>query len=154
MEQARLLSDTVLAIFRANGRLLAWGDHFAAAQSLTSARWQMLGALALAGEPLTAPQIADSMGVSRQGAQKQLNLLFADGLLTRTPNPAHQRSPRYWLSAAGQRCFDEVDRRWREHAAKVSAGFAAGELEGVQRVLDKLASLHAIAGEQGENDAR
>lgn len=154
MEQAKLLSDTVLAIFRANGCLIAWGDHFAAAQALTSARWQMLGALALAGEPLTAPQIADSMGVSRQGAQKQLNLLFSDGLLTRTPNPAHQRSPLYWLSAAGQRCFSEVDSRWRQHALKVAASFAPGELESVQRLLDKLASLHPPEDAKGENDAR
>jgi hypothetical protein len=54
-----------------NGQLLAAGDRLVEDLNLTSARWQMLGAIALADSPHTAPQLAARMGVSRQGAQKQ-----------------------------------------------------------------------------------
>lgn len=75
------ITELTLSVFRLNGALVDWGDYFSAPEELTSARWQMLGALTLAGQPLTAPQIANSMGVTRQGAQKQLNLLVDSGLI-------------------------------------------------------------------------
>ena len=67
------LSRITTEIFYINGLLLAWGDRFAADLGLTSARWQMLGALAHAAEAQTSPQLGERMGMSRQGAQKQLN---------------------------------------------------------------------------------
>ena len=72
-------------------RSFAWGDAFVGPFGLTSARWQMLGALAFSEVPLTAPQIADRMGVTRQGAQKQLNLLREAHLVQTLPNPGHRR---------------------------------------------------------------
>ena len=82
------LSRITTEIFYTNGLLLAWGDRFAADLGLTSARWQMLGALAHAAEAQTSPQLGERMGMSRQGAQKQLNLLLADGLVAAADNPA------------------------------------------------------------------
>ena len=70
---ASLLSELVVQIFRANGALTAWGDRFAAESGLTTARWQVLGAISMAKEPSTSPQIAERMGITRQGVQKQLN---------------------------------------------------------------------------------
>ena len=87
------ITELVLLIFRNNGQLIEWGDKFVAPFGLTSARWQMLGALALSGQPLTAPQVAKHMGVTRQGAQKQIKLLENDALLEKLPNPYHRRSP-------------------------------------------------------------
>src|SRR5215470_4298457 len=43
----------VLEIFRVNGLVLADGNRLAVAEGLTAARWQVLGAVALAGRPLT-----------------------------------------------------------------------------------------------------
>src|SRR6187399_3655660 len=110
------LTRAVLAVFRANGALLAWGDRFAAAQGLTSARWQMLGALALAGEALTAPRIAEAMGVTRQGAQKQLDLLVEERLVERLPNPGNARSPLHRLSRKGATTYERIDLRWEQRA--------------------------------------
>ena len=42
------LTDLVLAVFRLNGRLLTAGDRLVSDLGLTSARWQVLGAIALA----------------------------------------------------------------------------------------------------------
>jgi MarR family len=56
----------VLATFRIGGLLLTAGSRLAAHEGLTAARWQVLGAVALAGRPLTVPQIARRMGLTRQ----------------------------------------------------------------------------------------
>lgn len=135
---AQALTGLVLSTFRANGLLVAWGDRFAAGEGLTSARWQMLGAIALAPAPLTAPEIASFMGVSRQGAQKQLDRLVEEGLLDRGPNPQHARSPLYALSARGRAVYDRVDRRWSQRAASFAAACGTDDLAAGQRALSSL----------------
>ncbi|CCG40493.1 MarR family winged helix-turn-helix transcriptional regulator [Magnetospirillum molischianum] len=106
----KLLADIMVLVFRLNGRLLEQGDRLVGELGLTSARWQVLGALALAGRPLTAPQIAAAMGITRQGTQKQLNLLIDEGLLQRCHNPSHERSSLYILTDTGKHAFVEADR--------------------------------------------
>ncbi|WP_199054121.1 MarR family winged helix-turn-helix transcriptional regulator [Aquitalea sp. ASV15] len=150
-EISQLLSDTVIALFQANGKLLEWGDAFTAPYGLTSARWQILGAIALASHQLTAPQIAEQMGVSRQGAQKQLNLLLEDGLLEKLPNPSHLRSPLYRLSTQGSALFERVNQAWQVHAAKSGAAFTEQALATTLHTLRLIAQLHEIPP-QGEHD--
>src|SRR4051812_41346084 len=87
MTKADQLTELVLTVFRVNGVLANWGDEFASVDGLSTARWQMLGAVAMSNELLTAPQIGYRMGVSRQGAQKQLNVLVQDGLMETRSNP-------------------------------------------------------------------
>jgi DNA-binding MarR family transcriptional regulator len=129
--------EMMLSVFRVNGRLLEKGDRLVAGLSLTSARWQVLGAVALAGRPMTAPQIAESMGITRQGAQKQLNLLLAEGLLDRRPNPHHERSPLYDVTPAGRCVFAEVNRLCRLWSADLADGFSDEELTIACRVLSR-----------------
>ncbi|MDQ7989391.1 MAG: MarR family winged helix-turn-helix transcriptional regulator [Candidatus Dactylopiibacterium sp.] len=149
---ARLLSETVVALFRANGKMLEWGDAFTAPAGLTSARWQILGAIARAGRHQTAPHIAEQMGITRQGAQKQLNLLIADGLIERLPNPAHQRSPQYRLTEAGASLFERVNAAWQAHAARTGDAFSAEALEITLRTLDAISRLHGVPA-RGDHDA-
>ena len=103
--KAALLTDLMLTVFRVNGRLLEKGDQLVKGLNLTSARWQVLGAVALAEKPLSAPQIAEAMGITRQGVQKQLNKLEQDGFFAQASNPRHQRSPIYALTELGKRTF-------------------------------------------------
>ena len=46
------LTELILETFRLNGRLLAAGDALVRDLGLTSARWQILGAIALSPVPL------------------------------------------------------------------------------------------------------
>lgn len=151
-EISRLMSAAVVALFQANGKLLEWGDTFTAPFGLTSARWQILGAIALAGQKQTAPQIAEKMGVSRQGAQKQLNLLVDDGLIVKIPNPSHQRSPHYLLTERGDKLFEKVNFAWQTHANKAGEAFSAEDLETTLRTLCLISRLHQTpaSGEQNE----
>ena len=132
------LADIMLLVFRLNGRLLEQGDRLVEGLNLTSARWQVLGALALADRPLTAPQIAESMGVTRQGAQKQLNLLMDEGLLERRPNPSHERSPLYVLTDAGAGTFAEADLLCDLWAADLGQTLSEDMLHTTESVLGEL----------------
>ena len=132
---AEKLTAIVLSVFRANGRLLEWGTHFSQPHGLTSARWQVLGAIALAPHPLNIPQIADAMGVTRQGALKQVKLLVDDALVQPLANPAQKRSPLYVLTDQGQETYQALQARWQTHAEQTAAAFTDAELDAAIRVL-------------------
>lgn len=132
------VTEIILSVFRLNAQLLEQGDRLVQPLSLTSARWQVLGAIAMAGEPQTAPQIAAAMGVTRQGVQKQLNLAVAEGLIESHPNPRHQRSPLLALSAKGQAAYDEAMVLQRVWAKSLGQGLPLSELQSAKQVLAAL----------------
>lgn len=136
------LTDLTLTVFRLHGALLQWGDLLVAPLGLTSARWQMLGAIALASTPPTAPQIGDAMGVTRQGAQKQLNLLLELGLVEAQPNPAHQRSPLYALTARGRQLYARADKLWATRVAELADQIAPAQAQAATATL--AAMLHHL----------
>ncbi|MFN5096479.1 MAG: MarR family winged helix-turn-helix transcriptional regulator [Limnohabitans sp.] len=132
------VTQLTLAVFRLNGELLNWGDQLVAPLGLTSARWQMLGSLALAGKPLTAPQVGESMGVTRQGAQKQLNLLLKGGLVDVHPNPAHRRSPLYTLTPRGLALYERADDLWAVKALKLSELMSTDQASSATQTLESI----------------
>jgi DNA-binding MarR family transcriptional regulator len=132
------LTDLTLAVFRLNGVLLQWGDVLVAPLGLTSARWQVLGALALAGRPLTVPQVGEAMGVTRQGAQKQINLLLELGLVESRPNPAHRRSPLYGLTARGRQLYARAEALWADRAAGLAARIPAAKVRSARSTLEAM----------------
>jgi DNA-binding MarR family transcriptional regulator len=119
------VTRVVLAVFRAHQSLVNEGDRRVAGIGLNSARWKALGAIELAGEPLTAAEIGRRMGLSRQGAQKQLDVLTAEGLVVRRDNPAHLRAPLHALTPAGRRGYARADAIWAAWAASLGQGVAA-----------------------------
>lgn len=132
------LTAIILSIFRLNAELLEKGDRLVRPLALTSARWQVLGAIAIAGEPQTAPQIAAAMGITRQGVQKQLNFTIAEGLIELLDNPRHERSPLYALTVKGKNAYDAamgLQRRW---ARSLGKGLSFTELDTTRQMLTLL----------------
>src|SRR5271166_4204772 len=86
------ISELILEVFRLNGRLLEAGDALVADIGLTSARWQVLGAVALSAVPLPVAHIARNMGLARQSVQRLVDEMLADGLVRHAPNPHHRRA--------------------------------------------------------------
>jgi DNA-binding MarR family transcriptional regulator len=84
------VNDLVLTIFWLNGFFLDAADRLTAGSGLTTARWQVLGAVL--HEPLTVAAIARDMGLARQSVQRTANLLVEEGLCEFVPNPAHRRA--------------------------------------------------------------
>jgi DNA-binding MarR family transcriptional regulator len=136
--KVQAITELTLAVFRLNGILLQWGDELVAPLGLTSARWQMLGAIALAGAPLTAPQVGAAMGVTRQGAQKQLNLLVEQGLVASSPNPAHRRSPLYALTPRGRGLYQRAEALWADRAAELAAQIPAAQARAASTTLESM----------------
>jgi DNA-binding MarR family transcriptional regulator len=106
------LTALLLEVFRLNGRLLASGDRLVADVGLTSARWQVLGAIGMAGTDLPVAHIARNMGLTRQAVQRLVNELASDGLVEFAPNPHHRRAKLVLLTRAGRDVYREaVDRQ-------------------------------------------
>ncbi|MNX25867.1 MarR family protein [compost metagenome] len=132
------LTDLTLTVFRTHGALLQWGDKLVEPLGLSSARWQMLGSIALAGRPLTAPQVGEAMGVTRQGAQKQLNLLLESRLVSSHANPAHRRSPLYELTPRGRQLYLRAEKLWAARAAELAARIPPAQIHAARETLDTM----------------
>jgi DNA-binding MarR family transcriptional regulator len=128
----------ILATFRASGLLLASGGEVAAAEGLTTARWQVLGALALADRPLTTPQIARRMGLTRQSVHATVGHLATAGLLELVPNADHRRSALVRLTAQGAARYAAVDRRQAVWVNALAAGLDHADLERATTAVEEL----------------
>jgi DNA-binding MarR family transcriptional regulator len=131
-------TEVVLATFRANGLLLAAGDLLAAEEGLTSARWQVLGAIALAERPLTVPQIARRMGLTRQSVHATVKRLVRDRLVELAANADHRRSQLVRLTEAGRAKYAAIDARQVSWVNRLAGGIGRTELETTGRVLAEL----------------
>lgn len=136
----------ILATFRANGLLLATGDRIAAADGLTSARWQVLGAIVFARRPLTAPQIARRMGLARQSVRATVQRLVRDGLIELAPNTDHRRSPLIDLTASGRAAYAAVDERQAAWVNRLAGAISTTDLQTTTRVLDQLCRALELTG--------
>src|SRR5215469_9130333 len=116
------ITDLVLETFRLNGRLLASGDALVADLGLTSARWQVIGAVALSPVPLSVAQIARNMELTRQAVQRLANEMAADGLMRFAPNPHHQRAKLVVLTPTGKSAFAAAMKRQGAWASDLGAG--------------------------------
>jgi len=138
MTMDAVITDLVLETFRLNGRLLASGDALVADLGLTSARWQVIGAMALSPVPLSVAQIARNMGLTRQAVQRLANEMEADGLMRFAPNPHHQRAKLVVLSLCGKTAFAGAMKRQTAWANKLANGVTAREIATAAAMLRRL----------------
>jgi DNA-binding MarR family transcriptional regulator len=135
---AEAVSDLIVEIFRINGRLLTAGDRLVADLGLTSARWQVIGAIAIASGPQTVPGIARTMGLTRQAVQRLVNELVDDGLVESRRNPNHRRARLFLLTDAGVAAFGRATERQAPWAESLAAGSTLAEIRAAQAVLRAL----------------
>jgi DNA-binding MarR family transcriptional regulator len=136
--EGEIASEVILSTFRTNGALLAAGDVLAAEFGLTSARWQVLGAIALPEQPLTVPQIARRMGLARQSVHSTVSRLLADGLVELIANADHRRSQLVRLTDRGRATVQAIDDKQAAWVNQLVAGLSGRDLETTERVLDEL----------------
>lgn len=141
------MTDLVLETFRFNGRLLAAGDRLVADIGLTSARWQVLGAIALSNAPLSVSHIARNMGLTRQAVQRLANEMERGGLVRFEPNPHHQRAKLVLLTLEGQAVYDAARRRQRPWARGLAEGLKPEEIEAATALLRRIRQRLEETGE-------
>ena len=128
----------ILDVFRLNGRLQLAGDRLVAELGLTSARWQILGAIAYAERPESVAWHARTMGVHRQGVQRIVNELEKEGIVEFQPNPHHKRAHLVVLTSKGQELFESALALQTPWVNDLSDGLSPDDIETTQAVIDFL----------------
>ena len=141
--------------FRLHGALLATGDALVGDLGLTSARWQVLGAVALEPQAPTVAQAARRMGLSRQAVQRIANDLKAEGLVRFIDNPDHQRAKRMELTQTGQRAYASAMDRQRRWAEGLARGIDSDDIykarDLMTTLLNRLYARASVDGSEPEN---
>lgn len=132
------LTELVLAVFRLNGRLLSAGDRLVSELGLTSARWQVLGAIALTPNPQPVAWLARSMGLNRQGVQRIVNEIAEDGLVELRPNPNHRRAHLVALTRRGQDAFETASALQVPWANALARGIGPEQLAAASHIAKLL----------------
>lgn len=129
------LTHLMLDLFRLNCLALNAGDRLVAPLGLTSARWQILGAIVAAERPQPVAWLARDLGANRQNVQRIINDLERDGLVSLAPNPHHKRAQLVVLTVKGKRAFKSAMDLQAPWANNLADGVAARDLETVHRVI-------------------
>jgi len=131
-------TELVMEVFRLNGRLLEAGDRLAKPLGLTSARWQVLGAIE--EQELSVAQIAKKMGLARQNVQRIADALEKIGIVGYTPNPLHKRAKLVRLSAKGARIMQELGVRQTLWANRIASHSGVSEIRATLETIKKISS--------------
>jgi DNA-binding MarR family transcriptional regulator len=132
------VSELIVAIFRLNGRLLLAGDRLVAGLDLTSARWQVLGAIALSPVPDPVARLARNMGLNRQGVQRIVRELAAEGFVELKDNPHHRSAKLVVMTAKGVQAYDAALRAQTPWVNMLGEGFDPKSIEKAGQVLERL----------------
>jgi DNA-binding MarR family transcriptional regulator len=130
-----ILTDLMLDIFRFTSAVLTAGDRLVAPLGLTSARWQILGAIVAAERPQPVAWLARDLGANRQNVQRIVNDLHDDGHVVFETNPHHRRAQLVVLTDKGRAAFEAAMERQAPWINALSDGLSAKDLEAVRRVI-------------------
>ena len=139
-ESGETLTALILDVFRLNGRLLVAGDRLVAELGLTSARWQILGAIAYADRPESVAWHARTMGVHRQGVQRIVNELEKEGIVEFKPNPHHKRAHLVVLTSEGQNLFEAALELQTPWVNALADGLTAEKIANARSVVGQITS--------------
>ena len=107
---ADAFTDLVFEVFRINGRILGAGERLTVEFDLTTARWQVLGAVGIGG-PQTVAQIARYLGLQRQSVQRTVDLLAEEHCVAFKRNPNHARAKLVEITKDGRQKLNQIGKR-------------------------------------------
>lgn len=134
----RALTGLVIEVFRLNGDLLSAGDALVGDLGLTSARWQVLGAVALSRVPLPVAHLARNMGLTRQAVQRVADEMRAEGLVRHEPNPHHRRAMLVVMTERGEAAYRAASERQERWAEALASGLSPEGVEAAGTLLREL----------------
>jgi DNA-binding MarR family transcriptional regulator len=132
------LTNLMLDLFRLSSQLLTAGDRLVAGLGLTSARWQILGAITYAERPQPVAWLARDLGANRQNVQRIVNDLHREGLVAFKVNPHHRRAQLVTLTEKGRRIFEAAMELQAPWVNGLSDGLSVNETEMAHRVVTAL----------------
>jgi DNA-binding MarR family transcriptional regulator len=145
------LTSLMLDLFRLDSLLLTAGDRLVARLGLTSARWQILGAIVTSERLQPVAWLARNLGANRQNVQRIVNDLQKDGLVAFEANPHHRRAQLVVLTDKGRQAFDAAMRLQAPWINNLSDGLSIRDIETVRRVV---LALRAKVERDGDPEER
>lgn len=142
------LTGLILDLFRLDGLMLTAGDRLVARLGLTSARWQILGAIVAAERPQPVAWLARDLGANRQNVQRIINDLEKEGLVAFEANPHHRRAQLVVLTDKGRQIFEAAMQLQAPWVNALSDGLSLKDLEAVHRVVLALRNKLENNGEE------
>ena len=139
-------NEVVLEVFRLNGALIVSGDALSKDLGLTSARWQVLGAIILSPVPLPVAHIARNMGLTRQGVQRTVDDLKRLGMVQLRDNPHHRRAMLVVTTEQGDQAFRTALERQDRWMTIVDPGLTVAQLEQTSAALRQFRNRLVHAG--------
>jgi len=143
------LTDLILDLFRVNSLILTAGDRLVARLGLTSARWQILGAMVATERAQPVAWLARDMGANRQNVQRIINDLHKEGLVSFEANPHHRRAQLVILTDKGKQTFDAAMRLQAPWINSLSEGLSIKDIQTMHRVI---LALRKKLGGNGPNE--
>ena len=140
------LTGLMLDLFRLDSLLSTAGDRLVAGLGLTSARWQILGAIVAAGRPQPVAWLARDLGANRQNVQRIINYLQEEGLVALETNPHHRRAQLVVITDKGKRTFDAAMELQAPWINGLSEGLSVKEIQTFHRVAVALRQKLETAG--------
>jgi DNA-binding MarR family transcriptional regulator len=132
------LTDLMLDLFRAMSLILTAGDRLVAPLGLTSARWQILGAIVSTKRPQPVSWLARDLGANRQNVQRIINDLHKGGFVAFETNPHHRRAQLVVLTDKGRRAFDAAMDLQAPWVNELADGLLVKDIATVRRVVTAL----------------
>jgi DNA-binding MarR family transcriptional regulator len=146
------VTNLVLDLFRLNNQLLSAGDRLVAPLGLTSARWQILGAIIAADYPQPVAWLARNLGAHRQNVQRIINDLAKEGLVEFEANPHHRKAQLVILTKKGKQTMDEAMRLQTPWSNSLADGLTVKDIETAHRVMLALRQTLNAKDDAGEGD--
>jgi DNA-binding MarR family transcriptional regulator len=126
-------------LFQAAGAGRRIGESYAARAGQTQARWQTLWTMDVS--PMTVPQVARRLGVSRQHILRLTTELVNEGLVELLPNPDHKTSPLINLTPAGHATLDAINEAARVSNAEVREKFTPTNVVQLRSLLRRFTEI-------------
>jgi DNA-binding MarR family transcriptional regulator len=137
--KGRLFSEILTEVFRLRARLVESAEDISARAGLTSARWQILGAIEHAAA--TVAHVARNLGLTRQGVQETADAMARDGLIEFTENPDHKRARLMVPTTKARKALDLLRPRQAQFASLMGGGHSLEELQTTLGVLRKARAM-------------
>ncbi len=140
------LSRVILSTFRLNGALMQAGDDLIRDLGVTSAQWQVLGAIHLG--PIPVAQIARDLGRKRQGIQPTVDRLERAGFVEFQENPNHRRARLVALTKKGHSVLEEISARQESWVNAMAEGLSERSLRQMLKLAKSI--VNQLEEETGE----
>lgn len=143
-----LIRQLVLGVFETKGRLVDTGNALVRPLGLTTAWWQVIGALGYSPVPLPVAHIARNMGLTRQAVQRVVDELEKRGFVVFEANPHHVRARLVVLTPAGRAALQAAEAAVEPLDRRLLARLGAEPVAAAIAVLQAMCAELDLAAEE------